>query len=45
MAAVAQTVHLQRRVEPQAESVASYEARYRLYRQVYPTLRILQQQL
>jgi xylulokinase len=45
VAAVAQTVHLQRRVEPQAESVAAYETRYRLYRQVYPTLRVLQRQL
>ena len=44
-AAVARTVHLERRVEPQAESVAAYEARYQLYRQVYPTLRALQRQL
>ncbi len=44
-AAVARTMHLERRVEPQAESVAAYEARYQLYRQVYPTLRVLQRQL
>jgi xylulokinase len=45
VAAVAQAVHLERRVEPQAESVAAYEARYRLYRQVYPTVKALQRQL
>jgi xylulokinase len=44
-AAVAQTVHLERRVEPQAEGVAAYEARYQLYRQVYPTLKALQRHL
>jgi xylulokinase len=43
--AVAQTVHLDRRIEPQAESVASYEARYQLHRQVYPALKALQRQL
>jgi xylulokinase len=45
VAAVAQAVHLERRVEPRAESVAAYEARYRLYRQVYPTVKALQRQL
>jgi xylulokinase len=44
-AAVAQTVHLQRRVEPQEDSVRAYDARYRLYRQVYSTLIDLQRQL
>jgi xylulokinase len=43
--AVAQTVHLEQHVEPEAESVAAYEARYPLYRQVYPTIRALQRQL
>jgi len=43
--AVDQTVHLERRIEPQPGSVTSYEARYRHYRQVYPTLsRLLAQQ-
>jgi xylulokinase len=43
--AVAQTVHLERRIEPEAESVAAYEARYSLHRQVYPTIQALQRQL
>jgi xylulokinase len=43
--AVAQTVHLERRVEPQADSVSAYDGRYQLYRQVYPTLIDLQRQL
>jgi xylulokinase len=43
--AVAQTVHLERRVEPRGEGVDAYEARYQLYRQVYPTLKALQRQL
>ena len=43
--AVAQTVHLRQRVEPQAESVAAYDKRYQLYRQIYPTLIALQRQL
>jgi xylulokinase len=43
--AVAQTVHLERRIEPQADSVSAYDARYQLYRQVYPTLIDLQRQL
>jgi len=45
VAAVAQTVHMERWVEPQVESVAAYEARYGLYRHVYPTLKALQRQL
>jgi xylulokinase len=45
VAAVAQTVHLQRRIEPQAASAAAYEEKYRLYRQVYPTLIPLHRQL
>jgi xylulokinase len=44
-AAVAQTVQLERRVEPQPDSVSAYDARYQLYRQVYPTLIDLQRQL
>jgi xylulokinase len=40
--AVAQTVRLERRVDPRADA---YQARYRLYRQVYPTLAPLQRQL
>jgi xylulokinase len=43
--AVAQTVHLERQIEPDPWSVAAYEARYQLHRQVYPTLRDLQSQL
>jgi xylulokinase len=43
--AVAQTVHLERQVEPQPDSVSAYDARYQLYRQVYPTLIELQRQL
>jgi xylulokinase len=42
--AVDQTVHLQQRIEPQADSVISYDTRYQRYRQVYPTLSALQQQ-
>ena len=44
-AAVERTVDLARRVQPQAASAAAYEARYALYRQVYPTLVSLQRQL
>jgi len=44
-AAVSQTVHFERRIEPQAASVAAYNAQYQLYRQVYPTLIELQRQL
>jgi xylulokinase len=43
--AVSQTVHFDRRIEPQAESAAAYNARYQFYRQVYPTLIELQRQL
>jgi xylulokinase len=43
--AVAQTVHFQKRIEPQADRVAAYGERYELYRQVYPTLMPLQRQL
>ena len=43
--AVAQRVHLQRRIEPQADNMSAYEERYQLYRQVYPTLMNLQSQL
>jgi xylulokinase len=43
--AVTQTVHLERRVEPQADSLAVYDERYQLYRQVYPTVIELQRQL
>ncbi len=44
-AAVAQTVHLERRIEPDPDSVAAYNQKYPLYRQVYPTLIELQRQL
>jgi len=37
-AAVAQTVHHQRRIEPQADEVAAYDELYQLYRQAYPAL-------
>ncbi|GAB4540905.1 MAG: xylulokinase [Anaerolineae bacterium] len=43
--AVARTVHLEKRVEPQPDSVSAYNERYQLYRQVYPTLIGLQRQL
>jgi len=43
--AVAQTVHLERQVKPQPDSVSAYDARYQLYRHVYPTLIDLQRQL
>jgi xylulokinase len=44
-AAVAQTVHLERHIEPQSDSMTAYDERYQLYRQVYPTLINLQRQL
>lgn len=44
-AAVARTVRVQRRVEPQPAGMLAYEKRYRLYRQLYPTLIGLQRQL
>jgi xylulokinase len=43
--AVAQTVHLERRIEPQPNSVSAYDTRHQLYQQVYPTLIDLQRQL
>ncbi len=43
--AVARAVRLDRRVEPQPESAAAYEEKYRLYEQVYPTLIGLQRQI
>jgi xylulokinase len=43
--AVNQTVHLERQIKPCPESVAAYEARYALYRQVYPALKDLQRQM
>jgi xylulokinase len=36
--AVAQTVRLAQQLTPRPEIVSAYETRYRLYRQVYPTL-------
>jgi xylulokinase len=36
--AVARTVHLERRIEPQADLVAAYDRRYRLHREMYPTM-------
>jgi xylulokinase len=44
-AAAAQTVHLQQRIEPQAATAAAYDEKYRLYRQLYPTLIPLHRQL
>ncbi len=44
-AAVAQTVSFQQWIEPDCESVAAYERRYRLYQQLYPALIALQRQL
>jgi xylulokinase len=43
--AVAQTVQIERQILPLASSVAAYDARYPLYRQLYPTLKALQQQI
>jgi xylulokinase len=43
--AVAQTVQVERQVKPQPDSVAAYAPRYQLYRQLYPTLIVLQRQL
>jgi len=43
--AAAQTVHLERRVEPEANSLTIYDERYQLYRQVYPTVIELQRHL
>jgi xylulokinase len=37
-AAVTQTVHLQRWIEPESANAAAYDDKYELYRQVYPTL-------
>ena len=41
-AAVARTVRMSRLVQPDPSTRAAYESRYRLYREVYPTLRDLQ---
>jgi xylulokinase len=43
--AVAQTVHMQQRIDPQADSVRAYDERYQLYQQMYPALINLQRQL
>lgn len=43
--AVAQTVSSHRHIQPRPESRAAYETRYRLYRQLYPTLIPLLRQL
>jgi xylulokinase len=43
--AVAETVNLQRHVEPQPEGCSTYEGRYQLYRQIYPTIIPLLRQL
>jgi xylulokinase len=43
--AVAQTVRLDRRVDPHPASADAYDARYQLYRQLYPALRALNHQL
>jgi xylulokinase len=43
--AVAQTVQFKRRIEPDPESVAAYEARYQLHRQVYPMVKALHQKM
>jgi xylulokinase len=36
--AVAQTVHMERRVDPRPAGVRAYEPRFELYQQVYPAL-------
>jgi len=36
--AVKRTVRIERHVEPQEDSARAYDARYQIYRQVYPTL-------
>ena len=43
--AVAAAVHWQRRVEPDAAGQTAYDARYGLYREVYPLLAPLQHRL
>jgi xylulokinase len=43
--AVARAVRLEGQIVPSAESVAAYEARYALYRQVYPAVRDLHRQM
>jgi xylulokinase len=43
--AVARTVHLERQVAACRESLDAYETRYALYRQVYPALKSLHQQM
>jgi len=43
--AVAQTIQLHQRIEPQTENAAAYNNKYRLYCQLYPTLIPLQRQL
>jgi xylulokinase len=45
VSAVGQTVRLERQITPQAEDVAAYEQRYRLYQQLYPLLSPLLHQL
>ncbi len=44
-AAVARTVRMSKRVEPNPTACAAYEPRYRLYLEIYPTLRDLQARL
>jgi xylulokinase len=44
-AAVSETVSLHRSVEPDAAQVPAYDERYQLYRQVYPTLTPLHNQM
>lgn len=43
--AVAQTVHLQEQVFPRPKSIAAYDTRYALYRQIYPALSALYQEM
>jgi xylulokinase len=43
--AVISTVSVQQRIEPQLDGMSVYEERYRLYRQLYPTLIGLQRRL
>jgi xylulokinase len=43
--AVLKTVKMQRRIEPDAESVKAYERRFRIFEKLYPALKDIQHQL
>lgn len=43
--AVSRTVHLGRQIAPDERSAAAYEGRFKIYTQLYPTLRHLHERL